>query len=246
MNRLSAWALAAIAACAVTTATLAADPPRKERIAFAKGSTQATQSGTIRGYASVDYVVRAAAGQTLAVTLDAKNGQNNFNVLPPGSADVAMYASGTSGERSYKGVLPADGDYTIRVFLERAAARRNESSKYTLKVAVDGAALAALPAARDAKVKGTAFHATAQVRCVPPFASAPATCDAGVIRRGRDGTATVVLFGNNLVRRVLFVHGKVTASDAPDAVTATKKDDVNLVQVGDERYEIPDALLTGG
>jgi hypothetical protein len=32
----------------------------------------------------------------------------------------------------FKGILPTDGDYTIRVYLMRSAARRNESSIYTL------------------------------------------------------------------------------------------------------------------
>jgi hypothetical protein len=49
-------------------------------------------------------------------------------------------------------------------------ARRNEKSSYTLKVAVTGEVLKALPGAQDAKVGGTRFHATAQVPCKPPFA----------------------------------------------------------------------------
>jgi hypothetical protein len=140
------------------------------------------------------------------VKLDASSGANDFNVLPPGSRDVAMYNSSMTGERKYSGVLPSDGDYAIRVYLNRGAGRRGEASKYTLTVSVTGKPLPPLPAARDAKVAGTAYHATAQVKCVPPYESAETQCDAGVIRRGNDATATVELRGkNNLVRRILFV-----------------------------------------
>ena len=73
---------------------LAADgppAPRKERVTFAKGASSATIKGTLKGGADVDYLVRAAAGQTLEVKLQGTNAQNDFNVLPPGSANVAMY-----------------------------------------------------------------------------------------------------------------------------------------------------------
>jgi hypothetical protein len=69
-----------------------------------------------------------------------------------------------------------------------------------------------------------------------------------VIRRGRDGTATVEVRGaNGLVRRVLFVKGTPAASDSTAALTSTRQGDLTTVRVGaDERFEIPDALLAGG
>ena len=71
-----------------------------------------------------------------------------------------MYA-GQTGE-DFTAVLPTDGDYTIRVYLMRAAARRNESSDYTLTVGVTGQALAPTPASQDALLPGTPFHASAK------------------------------------------------------------------------------------
>ncbi len=250
MKKTTILACVAMTTMAIAAATPAADgpkPPRKEQVTFAKGASSAAIKGTLKGDATVDYVVRAAAGQTLEVKLEGNNAQNDFNVLPPGSNDVAMFNSSSSGERKYSGVLPADGDYAVRVYLMRPAARRNEATKYALTIAVTGKPLPPLPAARDAKVAGTAYHATAQVNCVPPYATAPTTCDAGVIRRGSDGTATVVFIGkNNLVRRVLFVQGKPTAADGVDPVSSAKQGDVTTVKVGDERYDVPDAFLTGG
>ena len=118
MKTMTTRALAATAALLLTGSLLAAEgppPPRQERVAFAQGASSATIKGSLKGYADVDYLVRAAAGQTLQVKLQGSNLQNYFNVLPPGSANAAMYAGNMSAEQSWSGVLPADGDYAIRV-----------------------------------------------------------------------------------------------------------------------------------
>ena len=127
-------------------------------------------------------MVRAAAGQTLSVTLKETNPQNYFNVLPPGSKGNAMFV-GDTGE-DYTGMLPSDGDYVVRVYLMRPAARRGESSDYTLTIGVTGKPLAPFPAAQDALVSGTSYHATAKIKCVPAYETKTRDCDASVIRRG--------------------------------------------------------------
>lgn len=251
MKRIRTLALATLAAFALVTTTIAADGPaaaRKERVSFARGAMSATIKGTLKGDGDVDYLVRAAAGQTLRVELKASHGQNNFNVLPPGSTNVAMYSSRDTGERFYEGVLPADGDYTIRVWLDRPAARRHESSKYTLTVGISGKPLPPLSATQDAKVRGTAYHATATVPCVLPYQPDVRSCDAGVVRRGRDGTATFEAIGKDGVqRRILFVQGKPVAADAMETLTFTRRGDLTTVHIGDdESYDIPDAFLAGG
>jgi hypothetical protein len=251
MKTMTKRALAAFSALILAGSVLASDGPpvpRKERVTFAKGASSATIKGTLKGGADVDYLVRAAAGQTLEVKLEATHTMNDFNVLPPGSANVAMYVSSTTGERKYAGVLPADGDYAIRVYLGRPAARRNESSKYTLTVGVTGKPLPPLSATRDAKVAGTAYHATAKVPCTLPYQPDVKSCDAGVVRRGNDGTATFEAIGpTGVQRRILFVQGKPAAADTMDPVTASRQGDITVVKVSDnERYEIPDAFLAGG
>jgi len=242
-------AVASLAALLTQTAiaSYAAAGPgiRQERVQFAKGASSAVIAGTIEGDADVDYMVRARAGQTLSVTLEESNPQNYFNVLPP-DTEVAMFVGSDGAD--FTRVLPADGDYTIRVYLMRPAARRNESSDYTLGIAVSGSALAPLPASQDALVPGTQFHASTTIPCVPFLETQPRDCEAFVIRRGFDGTATVeVRLANSLKRRILFVKGEPVASDSPDALTATRRQDVTTVKLGsDERYEIPDVLVSGG
>jgi hypothetical protein len=221
-------------------------PPHQERVTFAKGSSSATITGQLKGDADIDYLVRAAAGQTLTVELKASNRSNYFNVLPPGSADVAMYAAQTGDP--YTGVLPADGDYKVRVYLMRNAARRNETSAYTLTIRVTGTALPPLKASQDALIKGTSFHASASIKCVMPYGDpTPKPCEAFVIRRGTDGTATVEIPYTGGRRHILFVKGKPAASDSSEKMTVTRQGDVTTVKFeSGESYDIPDAFVIGG
>jgi hypothetical protein len=229
---------------------IATDEIRTERVHFKKGATTAVIKGRLQGYSDVDYLVRGGAGQTITVSLKRSNLSNYFNLLPPGSNDVAMYAGQTG--QGFKGVLPTDGDYRIRVYLVRAAARRNESSTYTLTITVTGKALAPVPASKDAVIPGTPFHASGKIICVPEIEKfrekKPQECEAYVIRRGFDRTATVEIpQANSIIRRILFVRGKPVASDSPYPVAFSRKDDLTIVTFDtDERYEIPDALVFGG
>jgi len=239
---------ASLLAALLATAALAAPPaaPKPQDVHFAPGSSGTELKGTVKGEKAVHYRLVAGAGQTLSVTMKASNGGQSFNIVSPGSNE-AMFIGETQGEKAQV-VLPTDGAYLIQTFLVRSAARRNESSNYTLQVSVTGTPLAALPGAQDAKVAGTRFHATAQVRCKPPYAAAVMQCEAGVIRRGRDGTATVEIRGpNQLFRQILFVKGQPAASNAAQPMSAKRDGDTAVVDIdGQERYDIPDALLTGG
>ena len=241
--------LLAMAAPVPLTALAAADSgaTHRQAVQFAKGKSSTQVRGSIKGDADAEYTINAHAGQTLALTLKTSNASNYFNIKPPGSKDVAMFIGSTSGAVA-KLMLPADGTYVVQVYLMRNAARRNESATYTLDVAVTGQALAPLPAAQDALVPGTRFHASATVPCQTLGADAGATCKAGVIRRGRDGTVTVELRGaNGLVRNVLFVKGQPVASDSAQPMSSSRQGDLVTVRFGsDERYDVPDALLTGG
>lgn len=245
------WTVVGIAAALALVRTVPAGaqpaPPRQERVTFARGATSATIKGQVRGHADVDYLVRAAAGQTISIELKVSNGSNYFNVLPPGSADAAMYV-GQTGE-AYTGVLPTDGDYKVRVYLMRNAARRNEVSDYTLTISVTGKARLPLPASQDALIPGTPFHASTSIACLPmPYGDTkPQQCEAFVIRRGVDGTATVEIPSKGVTRRILFIEGKPVASDSFEKMTVTRKGDVTTVTFGSgEFYEIPDLLIFGG
>lgn len=237
--------LAAGSVHAAPAAPAAPGTAAAREIRLAPGATATEVRGKLQGSADATYRLQAAAGQTLTVELASAQPSLQFNVLAPGTQE-AMFMGSVSGPRAQV-VLPDDGSYRIVVFLVRSAARRAESGAFTLKVSITGRPLPPLAAGSDAKVAGTRFHATAQVPCRPPYASADARCDAGVVRRGRDGTATVELRGaNGLLRRLLFVGGKPGASDSAQTLGTQREGDTTRVTVGDsERYDIPDALIGG-
>jgi len=113
-----------------------ADDIRTERVQFHKGANSATVEGSIKGYEGVDYVLGAKAGQSMNVSMATDNGANYFNIIAPGKADEAMFIGSTSGKQ-FEGVLPASGDYKVRVYLMRNAARRDEVANYRLEMIID-------------------------------------------------------------------------------------------------------------
>jgi hypothetical protein len=225
----------------------AADPDRTVReVQFAKGSTTAVLKGKISGRNYIDYRLRAGAGQRMKVGMQGSNLANYFNVLPPDSGNSGMYNSSISGN-NFEVLLPTDGSYTVRVYLMRSAARRNESSNFTLSIAIEGKPLLPVSSKVDAVIPGTNYHAQTTVKCEPPYTKTR-ECEALVIRRGFDGTATVELrWDKDSKRRILFVKGKPESADVSQEFKYTRNDRGYVVVFnGDERFEIPEALIFGG
>ena len=216
------------------------------RVSFGAGAASALLNGQLKGEQTVDYLLKAGAGQTLTVELQASNPQNHFNVLAAGS-DTALFTGSSSGT-SFRGLLPSDGDVRVRVYLMRAAARRLETSRYSLRVGISGTPLAPLPASRDALIPGTPYHASTEVPCASGNSGPPRRCKAFVIRRVNNSGTVVVTNPMGQTRQFLFVQGQAVASDQPERLTVQRRGDGSVLRLGDnfERYEIVDALVVGG
>jgi hypothetical protein len=242
-------AFARLVMTAVASLARADDGIRRETVSFARGASSAQIKGSLKGRETIDYVIRAAAGQTLRVALQGKsNPQNYFNVLLPGSKDAAMFVGDARGD-VYQGLLPSDGDYVLRVYLMRAAGRRDEASTFTLSVGVTGKALRPTPSAKDALVPGTPYHASGTIQCRPAFEPALRDCEAFALRRSAGGTAMIDVPSKTGKRSILFVDGTPVASNGlpSDTLGSERRGDVTIVKLGaDQRYEIPDALVSGG
>ena len=86
-----------------------------DRVNFAASNDNAAVEASVTGDGYRDYVLGAAAGQTMGVSL-ITDGTAYFNILPPGGDGVAIYNGSMDGlDASVR--LPSDGDYTIRVYL---------------------------------------------------------------------------------------------------------------------------------
>jgi len=136
-----------------------------KQIAFGKGKSSASVSGKIKGNEDMDYVLRASAGQTMTVDMKASKGAAFFNVLPPGSTGEAIFVGSNDGNH-FKGELPADGDYTIRVYLMGGAKDSDKPVTYTLKVGIpaSGKSSAATTGSSSSNVK------TAEKNCLAAVA----------------------------------------------------------------------------
>jgi hypothetical protein len=220
---------------------------RTERVHFARGATSATVEETIQGYETVDYLLGAGAGQYMNVSLATDNSSNYFNILAPGETSVAMFVGSTSGNQ-YEGTLPAAGDYTVRVYLMRNAARRNETANYRLEMIITGSPNAAL--AGDALVPGTEYHATGLITCSMGGGQPTGSCEFGVKREGNGGGIVTVTKPDGRQRNIFFQNGTAISADVsqadPGEFSASKEADLSIVRIGEERYEIPDGVIYGG
>lgn len=118
----------------ISPALAAADPEhRVERVAFRDG--HASVKGRIKGYAYVDYVFPAGAGESIKIHFDGDKRYSNYFILTAPGATEAMF-DGTSAGDDYQGVATIAGDYTARVFMMRNDARRKRIANYRMNIAV--------------------------------------------------------------------------------------------------------------
>ncbi|WP_411868460.1 hypothetical protein [Vulcanococcus limneticus] len=217
-----------------------------QRVTFRAGADSTLLQGQLKGDQTIDYSLRAGAGQTLTVELKGSNPQNYVNVMAA-ETDTALFIGSSSGNR-FRGLLPSDGDVRVRVYLMRPAARRNETSRYSLRIGISGAPLAPVPSSRDAVIPGTPYHASAEVSCGSGGSGQAARCQAFVIRRANNSGTVVVTNPAGQKRQFLFVKGQAVASDQPETLSVQRRGDVSVLSLGEnsERYEIVDALVVGG
>lgn len=117
-------------------------------LSFEPGASRATVSDTLVRFALHDYLVRAAAGQTLTATVTS-DGPPTVLVIEndgyqPGGFDTVpaeVNEAGSSADASdgwtWRGTLPRDGVYRVRVAHSGPAANGGAVSSYTLAVEVE-------------------------------------------------------------------------------------------------------------
>jgi hypothetical protein len=135
------------------------------------------------------------------------------------------------------------------VYLMRSAARRNEKANYTLAVGITGGQKA-VAAPRDTKVAGTQYHATGNIPCSTAGGQPTGSCPFGVTREGNGTGMVTITKPDGRTRTIFFEKGKATGYDMsqadPGKFKAEKKGDLSIIHIGEERYEIPDAVIFGG
>lgn len=107
-----------------------------KRLSFASGTNSARIEGSIKGDETIDYLLNVRAGQSMNISMGSKNASAYFNLLEPGEDYVAIF-NGSNGENMFEGTAAKNGDYRIRVYLYRNAARRGEKADYVLEAGVN-------------------------------------------------------------------------------------------------------------
>ena len=242
----------AILSAAVVMALMGASPTAAQSvqpIQFARGASSATVNGSIQGQEFIDYHISVRSGQDLSVTMRTLSGSPYFNVMEPGSADVAIYNS-SMGDPRFSGITAKSGAYTVRVYQMRASGRRGEDARFQLIVSASDDGVTDNGPSQppgDALVPGTPYHATSMLPCISTPGMTMGSCKAGVIRRGA-GSATVHLdTPDGGQRTILFRDGVAVSSDGDSRISVERREDTSIVRIGAaEVYEIPDAFVFGG
>ena len=133
----------------------------------------------------------------------------------------------------------------------------------TVVATVDGVTLVSVPASAatpgdgdgqgDAKVAGTNYNATAQIRCSGYKGAASGMCDAGVVRGTETGTYVEVALPDGRTRTIFFNNDgsflafSIAQADGTAAMKSgsSREGDTTVATLGTERYEIPDAFVKG-
>jgi hypothetical protein len=126
MNRRLSGLFVTACAVALMASTVTFGQTKKVTVRFKQGSTGATYRNSVTGYGTVDFVLKANAGQTMSVKLTSSNTALYFNVRKEG-ADEALSDSARDAT-DWSGQLTEAGQYVIRVYLYRNEARRTRKA----------------------------------------------------------------------------------------------------------------------
>ncbi len=94
------------------------------------------------------------------------------------------------------------------------------------------------------------FDATGYIRCAQSVGQPMMQCEFGVARAGGGYATVVIKKPDGRTRAIYFRMGKPVGADTSEAdpgkFSTTREGDLNFIRIGNERYEIPDAVVLGG
>jgi hypothetical protein len=242
----STIALTILAALTVPAPALA---QLQQRVELPRGSNGTTISGTVRGRQYVDYLVNVRAGERLSVSMTSNHRSAYFNLIAPGQGNTAYYVGSNSNPLNrFDGVAPARGVQRIRVYLYRASGRRLEIANFQLYVSVGGRPNWNNPVPLPGPVypnPGQNYRPGGPIECRLP-GMAYGQCTASVQHLGPGSAYVRIRLPNGIVRTVTYANGQAVSIDSGPpggSFIAQKRQYDTIVEVGNEVYFIPDALL---
>jgi Bacterial SH3 domain len=95
------------------------------------------------------------------------------------------------------------------------------------------------------------FDATGKLPCAQAAGQPMRECEFGVARAGGGYATIMITRPSGGARAIYFRMGRAVGADHSEAdgqrvFRAGKQNDLHVIRIGDERYEIPDAVILGG
>jgi hypothetical protein len=109
----------------------------------------------------------------------------------------------------------------------------------------------AASATGDALVPGTTFNATGSIPCARRAGQPMGSCRFGVVRRGGGSGEVTVFWPDGGNRVIAFKNAEPASFDQSSAdgevrMIVKRNADLFLLTIGVQRFEIPEAVITGG
>ena len=95
------------------------------------------------------------------------------------------------------------------------------------------------------------FDASGKIGCAQGGGESTMACEFGVARAGGGYATVVITKPDGGTRAIFFRMGRAIGADTSEAdnpgeFSATREEDLTIIRIGDEHYEIPDAVVLGG
>lgn len=94
--------------------------------------------------------------------------------------------------------------------------------------------------------EGAAFDATGSLPCTTEAGQPTRPCPFGVVRDGPGDAGVWIAIGAGAERQILFEGGVPVSTNIDATLSFEKQADLFLVRIGDERFEVVEAVVSGG
>ena len=178
------------------------------------------------------------------------SGTLNLREQPSTAAKIiARYAVGTLLDNL--GCLRAEGRVWCDVQQLGGGPRGYVAADFLIPAVSPDGSVATGPDTSSLRAGQGDFDATGQIPCAFHVGQPMTQCDFGVARAGGGYATVVITKPDGPTRAIFFRNGIPIGADTSEAdgyaeFHAEKQSDLNLIRIGDERYEIPDAVILGG
>jgi len=178
------------------------------------------------------------------------SGTLNLREQPSATAKIiARYAPGTILDNL--GCRRADGRIWCDVQRLGGGPRGYVSAEFLKPAVSPDGSVATGPDDSALRAGQGKFDATGKIPCAQDVGQPMGQCEFGVARAGGGYATVVIKKPDGRTRAIYFRMAKPMGADTSQAdgypeFRSTKENDLHLIRIGNERYEIPDAVVLGG